>query len=114
MQIDFRSQFASAFIRPHVNATALGIELEYPLAPEFHDACKHFVSSRCPLAQNEDVTYNFQFEVTHYYPTIAVVVQLSLYDEQNRVLFCTRIPVKVDKAWNKYIWLFKNISIKPH
>lgn len=98
MQIDFRSQFASTSIRPHVNATALGIEVEYPLAPEYHDGCKHLVGSRCPLSKNQYVTYNFKFEVTKYYPAISVTVQLSLYDGQNNVLFCARIPVKVVKG----------------
>lgn len=98
MQIDFRSQFSTTSIRPHVNATAFGVEVEYPLSPEFHDGCKHLIAGRCPLSKNQDVTYNFKFEVTKYYPAISVGVQVSLFDQQDNVLFCTRIAVVVVKA----------------
>lgn len=97
MEIDFRAPFDADNLRPHVNATVFGVELEYPLGPEFHDACSHLVSG-CPLVANQDTTYTFLFEVTKYYPAVSVIVQLSLYDAMGYVHFCTRIPVQVDIA----------------
>lgn len=96
MQIDFRAPALANTLRPVVMATALGVTIEYPLDPSFNDACNHLIGgSFCPLAANEDATYNFVFHVASYYPPIAVAVELSLIDHAGNHVFCSVIDIHV-------------------
>lgn len=96
MQIDFRAPSIAMTLRPVVLATALGVTIEYPLDPSFHNACNHLIGgSSCPLEANEDATYNFVFGVETYYPPIAVAVELSLIDHVGEHVFCSVIDIHV-------------------
>lgn len=96
MQIDFRAPALANTLRPVVMATALGATIEYQLNPIFHNACNHLAGgSSCPIAANEDVTYNFVFGVTAFYPPIPVAVELSLINHAGDHVFCTIIDVHV-------------------
>lgn len=96
MQIDFRAAALHNTLRPVVMATALGATIEYQLNPVFHNACNHLApGSSCPLSLNEDVTYNFVFGVTTFYPPIPVAVELSLIDHAGATVFCTIIDIHV-------------------
>lgn len=95
MQIDFRAPALANTLRPVVMATALGATIEYQLNPIFHNACNHLTGASCPLAANEDVTYNFTFGVTTFYPPIPVAVELSLYNHNGETVFCSIIDIHV-------------------
>lgn len=95
MQIDFRSLNAASSLRPVVNAQVGASWVSYPLQPQFHNACSHLVRGSCPLAAQEQATYNFAFSVTPVYPPIRVNVELSLLDQAGRHVICTVIPVQV-------------------
>lgn len=96
MHVDFRAASGATTLRPVVFATALGATIEYQLNPQFHTACNHLIGgSSCPLAVNEDATYNFVFGVTIFYPPIPVAVELSLVNQAGETVFCTIIDIHV-------------------
>lgn len=95
MRVDFRTTNAANTLRPAVNAVLAVGSVSYPLPSHMHNACNHLVGSRCPLAQGEDVTYNFVFPINASYPPIRVGVELSLLDHAGRTVFCSIIDVQV-------------------
>lgn len=95
MQIDFRAVNGAQSLRPVVWATAFGVTIEYHLESQYHNACNHLVDSFCPLSDNEDATYSFEFAVTKQYPAIPVAVELSLLDQFNATVFCSIIDVQI-------------------
>lgn len=79
---------------PKVQAGVLGIYIDYALPADVQVGCDSLRGSRCPLAEGEDVVYDFLFALGDTYPKINVDVELSLNDSTGKFL-CVSIPLKV-------------------
>ncbi|XP_018791296.1 PREDICTED: uncharacterized protein LOC108970408 [Bactrocera latifrons] len=71
----------------------------------------HFVSSKANIHTltaivtpqlwvilTEDIVYDFQFNVDHYYPEIPATMQLNLVDKDNEVITCFSASIRVRKG----------------
>lgn len=79
---------------PKVQAGVLGIYIDYALPVEVQTGCDSLQGGRCPLAEGEDVIYDFFFHLADNYPKISVTVELSLNDATGKFL-CVSIPLQV-------------------
>lgn len=78
-------------------ATAFGIRARFDLPEETQDACEHLIGSQCPLDKGEDATWQFQMPVTNEYPLVELLIEVTLYGDNNAPLFCAGIEaVTVD------------------
>ncbi|XP_011178281.2 NPC intracellular cholesterol transporter 2-like [Zeugodacus cucurbitae] len=80
-------------------ATALGITVPYELPDDVADVCHNLLhQAMCPLYATEDVVYDFQFYVDHYYPEIPATIELNLVDKDNEVITCFSASIRVHKG----------------
>lgn len=83
-------------MRPQVHGTAFGIRVEYELPEDRQSGCTWLApGSRCPLAQNEDATYNLSMPITNEYPLVQVDIEIRLFNSMNVLQFCALIEGEV-------------------
>ncbi|XP_065161509.1 NPC intracellular cholesterol transporter 2-like [Atheta coriaria] len=82
---------------PKVLATALGLDIDYPLNES--EGCKELVDDECPLEEGQRVIYATTMEIKKSFPTINVGIEMTLYtpdEDGNSVGFtCFQIDCKV-------------------
>lgn len=93
--VDFSASDEVAKLRPVVYATALGLTVPFAMPPDRQDACEWLEGSKCPLSSGEDVRYELRLPVEKSYPAISVEVELSLVDQDDRIVSCFRVQGKV-------------------
>jgi len=58
------------------------------------DGCKDS-GLNCPLVEGESYSYPKTINVENNYPRIKFILQWKLITEENKTLFCVKIPVKI-------------------
>ncbi|CAD7084473.1 unnamed protein product [Hermetia illucens] len=98
-EIDFTAGFTVKNIYTNVRATVFGLSVGYPLPDEQKYACKMLLyGSYCPIYEGEDVTYKFVFAVGTFYPEIGVNIEISLIDDDSKIVTCFNTDIKVVKG----------------
>lgn len=75
----------STNLRTQVLAYALGATVDYDLPEEQANTCGRLLDASCPLDIGEDATFHFEFYIDHIYPTIPLVLQVSILDGDDTV-----------------------------
>lgn len=95
-QFDFRAvNGPHRVLRPVVTAILNRSRHLYRLPQNLQNACTQLQNSKCPLARNEDATFNFQMPINRSYPALRLGVEVSLVDENNRPVFCNVLDIQV-------------------
>ncbi|ESO96411.1 hypothetical protein LOTGIDRAFT_150026 [Lottia gigantea] len=88
--IDFTSKTVVSSATTVVHGIIAGIPV--PFTSVQPDACKDM---SCPLASGTKYTYKNQVAVLPIYPTIQLVVQWEVKDQDGKDLLCFKIPVRI-------------------
>ncbi|XP_063705969.1 NPC intracellular cholesterol transporter 2-like [Culicoides brevitarsis] len=92
--VTFNSEVVSQSLKPKVLAHVQGLDVPYPLPPEFADACKHLTEGECPLLSNTNAKYQISFPVKKEFPAVRVTVEYSLLNEKDEVVTCFQVPIQ--------------------
>ncbi|XP_078034715.1 NPC intracellular cholesterol transporter 2 [Augochlora pura] len=91
--IDFTALQNIKTLKPDVDVQIGTGHVKYPLPQQ--NACKSLVNGECPLDKGEVVTYKLKMPVEKMYPRVALTIQLSLVDQDEKSHMCIRIPAQV-------------------
>ncbi|XP_076637297.1 NPC intracellular cholesterol transporter 2 [Colletes latitarsis] len=91
--IKFRVTENTKSLKPVVDVQLGNIHIKYPLPQQ--NACKDLTDAECPLDKGELVTYHLNMPIERSYPTISLIIQLTLVDEHNNSQMCLKIPSRV-------------------
>lgn len=87
---------------PKAKATIAGITVNYPLTTQ-KDGCSYLENTRCPLEQEEYVSYTFKMFVSKVFPKVNNLKQSScrsLYDFFSLLGFCRYSLVISRPGWS--------------
>lgn len=92
--VAFNADAAAQALSPKVVAHVQGLDVPYPLPPDFSDACKHLTFGQCPLTHNSEAKYEISFPVKKEFPAVFVIVEYSLVNEKKEVVTCFQVPIQ--------------------
>lgn len=75
-----------------VHGIVMGVAIPFPI-PE-PDGCKSGIS--CPIEKDKTYSYLNKLPVKNEYPSIKLVVEWELTDDNDQRLFCWQIPVQIE------------------
>lgn len=76
----------------------MGVEIEYKLPKDVADVCKNLdFGATCPLDEQEDARYKFEFPISKAYPEIKVNLELTMMDQNNGAINCFSVDIQVVK-----------------
>ncbi|KAL8602649.1 hypothetical protein ACOMHN_029971 [Nucella lapillus] len=67
----------------------LGVKVPFPVPS---DACKNMT---CPVAQGSAITYKNSVYIKSEYPSVSVVVQWEVHDQNDKLIICFDVPVQI-------------------
>ncbi|XP_055696590.1 uncharacterized protein LOC129797773 [Lutzomyia longipalpis] len=81
--------------RPKARAYVLGIGIDHALPDDIvNGACENLSAGECPIPAGTVVEYNFELLVSSSYPpTNNIDVDISLIDQNDNVIVCSRIRI---------------------
>lgn len=82
-------------LKPQVYATVSNVKIPYPLPQK--DGCTTLLKSQCPLDAGEEATFVFNMYIENFYPKISVLIEFSLLDQNDDVVVCYNLPIKVEE-----------------
>ncbi|XP_035774195.1 NPC intracellular cholesterol transporter 2 homolog a-like [Anopheles albimanus] len=88
MLIQFDSPFNSKTLRYEKVSTILGVIAPYPLPEELSNTCNWLSGASCPIAQGQKITATFNCPILPIYPLVSVSNEISVIDEEGRVVAC--------------------------
>ncbi|XP_003214431.2 NPC intracellular cholesterol transporter 2 [Anolis carolinensis] len=91
VNVTFSSHINSSGSKAKVYGEILGADVPFPL--DEPDGCKSGIS--CPIQSGHTYNYLNKLPVKTIYPSIKLVVKWELYDDQDSLLFCWKIPVQI-------------------
>ncbi|XP_041070373.1 NPC intracellular cholesterol transporter 2-like [Carcharodon carcharias] len=91
VNVTFTSKTSSQTSVAEVHGILGGIPIPFNIPDA--DGCKSGI--RCPIRNNQNYHYINSLPVKSEYPSIKVVVEWELKDENGKNLFCWRIPVQI-------------------
>ncbi|XP_067894768.1 NPC intracellular cholesterol transporter 2-like [Heterodontus francisci] len=91
VNVTFTSKTSSQTSMAAVHGILGGIPIPF-IIPNA-DGCKSGI--RCPIRNNQNYHYINSLPVKNEYPSIKLVVEWELKDENDKDLFCWRIPVQI-------------------
>uniref|UniRef100_V5I9K2 MD-2-related lipid-recognition domain-containing protein n=2 Tax=Anoplophora glabripennis TaxID=217634 RepID=V5I9K2_ANOGL len=81
LTVSFTAPTYLEHIKPKIIATAIGVELEYPLGED--DACVGILNTNCPVSAGELVEYAHTMHILDIFPEAAVTLTFTINDEDN-------------------------------
>uniref|UniRef100_A0A3P9IZA2 NPC intracellular cholesterol transporter 2 n=1 Tax=Oryzias latipes TaxID=8090 RepID=A0A3P9IZA2_ORYLA len=91
VNVTFNSGVESQTSTAVVHGIIAGVPIPFPI-PE-PDGCKSGI--QCPIHKDQAYNYATQLPVKSEYPTIKLVVEWELKDDNKNDLFCIRFPVQI-------------------
>ncbi|XP_038630182.1 NPC intracellular cholesterol transporter 2-like [Scyliorhinus canicula] len=91
VNVTFTSKTSSQTSVAAVHGILSGIPIPFSIPNS--DGCKSGI--RCPIRNNQNYHYINYLPVKNEYPSIKVVVEWELKDENNKDIFCWRLPVQI-------------------
>ncbi|KAI4471646.1 niemann pick type c2 protein npc2-related [Holotrichia oblita] len=93
MNVTFRAPHYVEGLTPEVIATALGVNVTYPLSET--NGCNSLLNIRCPIDAEEIIRYQLQMPILAFYPTISLQIKFTIYDENSNGLMCFVVAARV-------------------
>lgn len=91
VNVTFSSKIDSQGSKAKVFGEILYVDVPFPI-PE-PDGCKSGI--QCPIEKGHSYSYLNKLPVKSEYPSIKLLVQWELVDDQGQMLFCWKIPVQI-------------------
>ncbi|KAM9146934.1 NPC intracellular cholesterol transporter 2 [Pangshura tecta] len=91
VNVTFSSKIDSQGSKAKVFGEILHVDVPFPI-PE-PDGCKSGI--QCPIERGHSYSYLNKLPVKSEYPSIKLIVQWELVDDQGQMLFCWKIPVQI-------------------
>uniref|UniRef100_A0A8C9DQ48 NPC intracellular cholesterol transporter 2 n=1 Tax=Prolemur simus TaxID=1328070 RepID=A0A8C9DQ48_PROSS len=91
INVTFTSNTLSKSSKASVHGIIMGVPVPFPI-PE-PDGCKSGIS--CPIQKDKTYSYLNKLPVKSEYPSIKLVVEWELRDDQDQRLFCWEIPIQI-------------------
>ncbi|XP_055352630.1 NPC intracellular cholesterol transporter 2-like [Paramacrobiotus metropolitanus] len=91
-QVNFTPNQASSKLTSEVYGIINKIPVKFPLPNP--DGCQGS-GITCPVAAGQTYTYQDNLFIQNIYPSISVVVQWSLKDENGNPIFCVLVPARI-------------------
>ncbi|XP_074921958.1 NPC intracellular cholesterol transporter 2 [Chelonoidis abingdonii] len=91
VNVTFSSKIDSQGSKAKVYGEILHVDVPFPI-PE-PDGCKSGI--QCPIEKGHSYSYLNKLPVKSEYPSIKLIVQWELIDDQGQMLFCWKIPVQI-------------------
>ncbi|KAK6481480.1 NPC intracellular cholesterol transporter 2-like [Huso huso] len=85
------SDAASQTSKAIVHGVIAGVPIPFPIPNE--DGCKSGI--QCPIQQQKTYSYVNQLPVKTEYPSLKLVVEWELRDDNNKDYFCFKFPVQI-------------------
>ncbi|XP_055677030.1 NPC intracellular cholesterol transporter 2-like [Lutzomyia longipalpis] len=96
MEIIFRAPRDIQSFSPRALAFILNIPIPYELPYETRDGCSHLLDGECPIPQGTVVRHILYMDVSPHYPGAQnLLVDISLHDENDVAIGCTRVTLHV-------------------
>nr|XP_004649468.1 NPC intracellular cholesterol transporter 2 [Jaculus jaculus] len=91
VNVTFTSNTESHSSTAEVYGILMGAEIPFHI-PE-SDGCKSGIS--CPIQKDRIYSYLNKLPVKSIYPSIKLLVEWKLLDDQRKIIFCWRIPLQI-------------------
>ncbi|KAG7510865.1 hypothetical protein JOB18_034015 [Solea senegalensis] len=91
VNVTFSSAVESQTSAAVVHGVVAGIPVPFPIPVE--DGCKSGI--QCPIQKQQSYHYLNSLPVKSEYPSIKLVVEWELRDDQKQDLFCIKFPVQI-------------------
>uniref|UniRef100_A0A8C4VMT9 NPC intracellular cholesterol transporter 2 n=1 Tax=Gopherus evgoodei TaxID=1825980 RepID=A0A8C4VMT9_9SAUR len=91
VNVTFSSKIDSQGSKAKVYGEILHVDVPFPI-PE-PDGCKSGI--QCPIEKGHSYSYLNKLPVKSEYPSIKLIVQWELIDDQGQMIFCWKIPVQI-------------------
>ncbi|KAL6105716.1 npc2 [Pungitius sinensis] len=91
VNVTFDSAVQSQSSTAVVHGVIAGVPIPFPIPIE--DGCKSGI--QCPIQKQQTYHYLTSLPVKSEYPTIKLVVEWELRDDNKKDLFCIRFPVQI-------------------
>uniref|UniRef100_A0A0A1WCA7 NPC intracellular cholesterol transporter 2 n=1 Tax=Echis coloratus TaxID=64175 RepID=A0A0A1WCA7_ECHCO len=91
VNVTFSSKIESQGSKAKVYGEMMFVDVPFPL--EEPDGCKSGI--KCPIHNGQTYSYLNKLPVKSEYPSIKLIVKWELYDDQEQLLFCWKIPVEI-------------------
>lgn len=84
--------------RAHFNDLTTEVTGEYPLPSSQKETCTNLIGARCPLYDDEEVTYTLSMPILSIYPTgIDLDLTITVENANNRTLTCFSVLARTVK-----------------
>ena len=95
--VDFTTRLATNLIRPRVRATVFGtITITQELPDHIQrDPCGILTKGSCPLEAAQQASYRLELPVDPTTPTISTETEITLFGDNDEVIFCYRLQSRV-------------------
>lgn len=95
MQLTFKASKELSKLEGNVQAQVVGIWIPWLIGSE-SKVCKNLTKGTCPIPANTEATYGLTITIPGIAPSgTRTIVQVSINDQKNNVIACTRFPVVV-------------------
>ncbi|XP_062863330.1 NPC intracellular cholesterol transporter 2-like [Trichomycterus rosablanca] len=91
VNVTFNSAVDSKSGTAVVHGVIAGVPVPFPIPVE--DACKSGI--QCPILKQNQYSYVTQLPVKAEYPSIRLVVEWEVRDDNSKDLFCIKFPVQI-------------------
>lgn len=94
--VDFTPKTLATTILPRIRATVFGINFTQELPEEVaRNPCGILTRGSCPLPANEQASYSLRIPVDPATPLVTTDTEITLFGDNNEVIFCYRINTRV-------------------
>uniref|UniRef100_A0A8D1F8F7 Latent-transforming growth factor beta-binding protein 2 n=1 Tax=Sus scrofa TaxID=9823 RepID=A0A8D1F8F7_PIG len=92
VNVTFTSNTQSKGSKAVVHGIVMGVPIPFPIPDP--DGCKSGIN--CPIQKDQTYSYLNKLPVKAEYPSIKLVVEWKLQDDNDQCLFCWQIPVQIE------------------
>ncbi|XP_018343331.1 PREDICTED: epididymal secretory protein E1 [Trachymyrmex septentrionalis] len=90
---DFSPNADTLRLTVRVRVTMMGITIPYPYP--YSNACESLTNGKCPLSKGDNVTYNLFMPISKEYPSVSMIIEYSLVNENNDSQVCFKLDCHV-------------------
>lgn len=92
IEVDFIPTVDATYLTDRVRGIIAGIKL--PFATENPNGCQD-KGITCPLKKGRRYTYKSVIPVSNLYPSLRLIVEWALIDQNDAEVFCVKIPAQI-------------------